>query len=75
MNIKRQEHYGERVWVNTDVENLRRKECLCLLCDNIKYCSVAKIMKSICVENNLAFIMTRCKDFSCHAYKSNGGLK
>jgi hypothetical protein len=64
MNIKRQEHYGERVWVNADLENLRRKECLCLHCDNLSHCSAAKIMKSICVENNLAFAMTRCKDFS-----------
>ena len=68
MNIEYQEHYGEKVWVNTDIESLRKKECLCLKCDNLSYCSVAKIMKAMCVENNLAFAMTRCKNFSCHAY-------
>ena len=58
-------HYGRQVWVNPTTESVRRTECLCLNCDNLKpgqaiNCSIAQSFYEICVGENVALIITRC---------------
>ena len=54
------------VWANTEMDELRRKECLCLNCerknDNIPYasCPVAKSIYDICLKHDMAMAITRC---------------
>ncbi len=63
---KQEIHYGEQVWVNPTTESLRRTECLCLNCDNLKpgrsdNCHMAKAFYQVCVEENVALAVTRCR--------------
>jgi hypothetical protein len=34
-NIELQEHYGSVVWTHKEMDELRRTECLCRLCDRL----------------------------------------
>jgi len=61
-------HCGETVWVNPFTEDLRKEECLCLNCHNLKLgkddnCETAKGLYEICREHNVALIITRCPLF------------
>lgn len=60
-----EEHYGKLVWVNPTTESVRREECLCLNCGNMKpgspdHCRVAQALYQICVNDNVALTITRC---------------
>ena len=61
---KKEEHYGAEVFVNPTTESLRRSECLCLNCDNLKEgdgnCIIAKELYQISVNWNVAMAITRC---------------
>ena len=62
---KQELHYGSMVWVNPATETLRRTECLCLNCSNLKpgqpdNCHIAQAFYSVCVEENVALAVTRC---------------
>ena len=50
----------EKIYANKEMDELRRKYCLCLNCAELKACEVAKKLYDICIENNTAMIMTRC---------------
>jgi hypothetical protein len=63
INVIKEEHHGEQVWVNPDVEKLRKKECLCLNCRDMNVCNYAQVFYKACVEGNIAMIITRCKSF------------
>ena len=54
------EKYGATVWANPKTEALRRDECLCLHCESLGDCIVAKRGLDLCRAGNLAFIVTRC---------------
>lgn len=65
---KKEMHYGKEVWVNPTTESLRRSECLCLNCDNLKpgqsdNCHIAQSLYQICVTENIALAVTRCPLF------------
>jgi len=53
--------YGHKVWVNPITESIRRTECLCLHCSKMETCKTAKKLYKICVEDNIAMAITRCK--------------
>lgn len=64
-NPKRETYYGQEVWVNPMTEPLRKNECLCLNCGNLKpgkedNCRIAQAFYEICVKENIALIVTRC---------------
>lgn len=59
------ESYGKKVWANPTTESLRRSECLCLNCANLKpgqpdNCHIAQSLYEICVKENIALAVTRC---------------
>jgi hypothetical protein len=58
-------HHEKEVWVNQNTESLRREECLCLNCSDLKSekpdgCPVAKRLYEICLGANIALAVTRC---------------
>jgi hypothetical protein len=63
------ERYGKQVWENQDTEAMRRGNCLCHLCDNMKpgepdHCRIASRFFEICQEHGTAFILTRCDSWA-----------
>lgn len=56
----------KNVWANIEMDELRRKECLCLNCDRkneripYKSCGVANKLFHICTDSNMAMAITRC---------------
>jgi 5-methylcytosine-specific restriction endonuclease McrA len=60
MNIEKGLYYEKEVWANTELDILRRNECLCLNCDRMLSCQVAKKLYEICKTNNMAVAITRC---------------
>lgn len=54
------------VWANTELDALRREECLCVNCgrkDEPKpyaSCPAAAKLYRVCVEHNMAMAITRC---------------
>ena len=62
---KKEVHYGHEVYVNPVTELMRKSECLCLNCGNLKpgqpdNCHIAQELYQICVKRNVAFAITRC---------------
>jgi hypothetical protein len=63
--IERVEKYGEIVWANIEMDELRKKECLCLSdCTNLNKCEKAKNLYEMCKENGMAMMITRCRSYS-----------
>ncbi|MBU2638282.1 MAG: hypothetical protein KJ955_04880 [Nanoarchaeota archaeon] len=54
------------VWANTELDALRRKECLCINCERkdepkpYESCPVAAKIYKVCVEHNMAMAITKC---------------
>jgi hypothetical protein len=59
--IIHERHYGVKVWTNELMDALRREECLCLNCDKMMECEIARALYVMCQDDNLALAMTRCK--------------
>lgn len=62
---KQETHYGHEVWVNPTTESVRKAECLCLNCGNLKpgqpgNCLIAQALFQTCVKANIALTVTRC---------------
>lgn len=62
---RKEVHSQREVWVNPTTESLRRTECLCLNCENLKpgqpdNCHIAQAFYQICVRENVALAVTRC---------------
>ncbi len=60
-----QVHYGHTVWVNPTTEAVRRSECLCLNCGNMKpgqpdHYAIAQKLYAVAVTDNVAMAITRC---------------
>ena len=64
MEIERIVKYGTEVWANTKTDELRKTDCLCLNCKIIDDCSTAKKLYQICKEDDMAMMITRCKNYS-----------
>lgn len=62
-HIQQEIHYSANVWTNTCTDKLRKTECLCFNCKAIKECPISKELYYICKNNDLALMMTRCKNF------------
>jgi hypothetical protein len=58
----RETHFKELVWVNPKTDIMRREECLCFNCKNAS-CNISNELFSICRDDNLALMVTRCKNF------------
>ena len=60
------ERYGMAVWELPEMDKIRKDNCLCLHCGNLKpnqpdNCKIAQaIYENFCKVNGNAFIMTRC---------------
>jgi len=52
--------YGVKVWMNKDMDDLRKTECLCLHCDHMGRCSTATRGYHLCKDDNISFLVTRC---------------
>ena len=57
--------HGNKAWANQLMDCLRREECLCLNCDNLKpgqsdSCHIARTFYEVCVKENVALAVTRC---------------
>jgi hypothetical protein len=66
MKIENVNRYGTETFENTSMDSFRHKECMCYHCrafsiDSEENCPVAQQLYKICVENNMAMIITRCK--------------
>ncbi len=62
---RKETHYGKEVCVNPTTESLRKAECLCLNCGNMKpaqmdNCPIAQSFYEICAKENVALAVTRC---------------
>jgi hypothetical protein len=64
--IIRVTRHGQTVWENTTAEAIRREECLCLHCGNLKLgndpgnCPIAQQFYEICKVHGTAFVLSRC---------------
>ena len=57
--------YDAEVWSNTKMDELRSEECLCFNCAYDKdSCKIAEKIYNICVEDDMAMMITRCKNYS-----------
>ena len=61
--IIQEEHYGSLVWTNTEMDQKRKSECLCLSCDNLDVCRMAYKLRGICADEDMAMMITRCKNY------------
>lgn len=62
---KQEKHYEVAVWVNKTTEAMRKTECLCLHCVNMKpgeegHCLKAQALFGVCIEGDIALTVTRC---------------
>ena len=67
------EKYGAIVKMNSYTDNMRRNECMCLYCANLKpgteeNCPAAQEMFNIAVKYDCAMMMTRCKNYKPGKY-------
>ena len=62
--MERVDKYGVDVWANVVTDQIRRKECLCLNCDNMGNCIAASKMFELCKDHNLATMITRCPEWA-----------
>ena len=62
----KEEHYGETVTVSVEIERMRKDNCLCLQCLNIKGCPYAKKFYDVCKVGGIALAVTRCREFEEH---------
>lgn len=63
---KKLDSQPDKVWSNTKLDELRRKECLCLNCDrkneDVPYssCHVAAKLYELCLTYDMTLAITRC---------------
>jgi len=55
--------YGKDVWCNEEMDNARRKECLCFNCRYLKVCASASELFGFCKDYDLAIMVTRCPNW------------
>jgi hypothetical protein len=55
------EKHGQQVYSLLCMDELRKKQCLCLRCAEVKKCATAKILYNLCKDAGLAMMITRCK--------------
>ncbi|MCX6746602.1 MAG: hypothetical protein NTU63_00510 [Candidatus Pacearchaeota archaeon] len=56
--------HGVEVFADVEMDNLRRERCLCLNCQKMpSNCSVSKDFYHLCLQNNIALMVTRCPEY------------
>lgn len=55
--------YGVTVWVNKQMDEQRRDECLCLNCKVLHTCPIAAEGLRLAKLTDIAFMVTRCPKF------------
>ena len=56
--------HGVEVFADVEMDNLRRERCLCLNCSRMDSdCSVSKDFYRLCLQNNIALMVTRCPQY------------
>lgn len=66
LNPYPKEGRAEEVWTHEEMDEARRTECLCRLCDRknddprYSSCPTAAKIYAICVEDDMAMSITRC---------------
>ena len=72
--VELQEHYGAVVWTHTEMDKLRKTECLCRLCADLvigeepdENCKIASALYAICKAGDIAMSVTRCKNYQPRA--------
>ena len=63
MTLEQVERYGTLVWRNAEMDEARRKECLCMNCKRLHDCAIAKEGLRLCQLTDIAFMVTRCPKF------------
>lgn len=64
-------HWGNKVWVNTDLKGQHREHCLCWNCalftpeDRERNCTIANMVFALCCLQNLTLPVWECPDFVC----------
>jgi len=61
--IEQQTHYGKVVWTHTEMNELRRDECLCRHCKKVGPCEIGKALFEICQSKGVALSVTRCPEW------------
>ena len=64
-NIIQEVHYGVNTWTHKEMDELRKTECLCLLCAEKEtgFCDNAHKLYEVCQSGGLAMSVTRCAAF------------
>ena len=65
--IKKVTKYDKLVWQEVIMDALRGSHCMCLRCDNLGDCKIAKKLYKICIKDNVAIVITRCPDWKPNA--------
>jgi hypothetical protein len=64
MSIKKVVAYGQYIWSDIEMDELRKERCLCLNCSRRKeQCARAKQFYLICKDYDMAMMITRCREF------------
>jgi hypothetical protein len=63
-HVERVKKYGAEVWQHPEMDELRRKQCLCLNCQDMQGCPTAATLFELCNRRDVALAVTRCPDFS-----------
>jgi hypothetical protein len=61
--VEKVEKYGQEVFQHTEMDELRKTQCLCLNCIGMEFCETAHGGYDLCKKYNIAFAVTRCPKF------------
>ena len=65
MSASHEEHHGALVWVDIEMDKMRRQRCLCLRCRyDSSTCAMAGELFNLCQQEDLALAVTRCPDWT-----------
>jgi hypothetical protein len=62
--IEKMVAYDREVFADVEMDGLRRERCLCLNCAKMgPNCHNSQILYHMAVQNNMAMMITRCRDY------------
>ena len=57
------EKYSKMVWTHGEMDELRKAQCLCLHCQKLSSCMMARTLFELCQPHNVAMAITRCPNW------------
>lgn len=60
MSIEKVIRFGKETLEDRKMDKIRMWNCMCLNCSYMEKCPTAKKLYQICVEDNMAMMITRC---------------